>query len=107
MRHTHAFIFPEVLSIITALIIVPVLIFSIVAIVIFIQLVISNPRIANLIFTAIFIILLVGIETIGGLGVSFAFYPLVYLGVIALCAAVCYVLSRTLTKEKVLLSSKM
>jgi ABC-type Na+ efflux pump permease subunit len=107
MPHTHVFIFPEPLSIFTALVVVPVLIFSIVAIVIFIQLVISNPRIANLIFTAIFILLLVGIETIGGLGVSFAFYPLVYVGIIALCAFVCYVLSRTLTKEKVLLSSKM
>ncbi len=31
---------------------------------------------------------------------------MIYLGVIVLCAAVSFILSRSLTKEKVLLSSK-
>jgi hypothetical protein len=107
MPQTHTFIFPSVLAVLSAIIIVPMLIFAIVSIVIFIQLVIANPRIANLIFTGIFILLIVGVQTIGGLGVSFSLFPLVYLGIIAVCALIDFVLSRSLTKERVLLSSKM
>ena len=107
MPQTHTFIFPSILAILSAIIIVPMLIFAIVSIVIFIQLVIANPRIANLIFTGIFILLIVGVQTIGGLGVSFSLFPLVYLGIIAVCALIDFVLSRSLTKERVLLSSKM
>jgi len=107
MPHTHAFVFPDALAIVSAIVIIPLLIFAVVSIVIFIQLVISNPRIANFIFTAIFILLVVGIQTIGGLGVSFAFFPLVYMAIVVLCALIDFILSRSLTKEKVLLSSKM
>ncbi len=107
MPQTHTFIFPDLLAILSAVIIIPLLIFAIVSIVIFIQLVISNPRIANFIFTGIFIVLIVGIQTIGGLGVSFAFFPLVYLGLVAICTIIDFILARSLTKEKVLLSSKM
>ena len=105
--HTHAFIFPDLLAILSAIVIIPLLIFAVVSIVIFIQLVISNPRIANFIFTAIFILLVVGVQTIGGLGVSFAFFPLVYMAIVLLCAVIDFILSRSLTKERVLLSSKM
>ena len=105
--NTHAFIFPDLLAILSAVVIIPVLIFAVVSIVIFIQLVISNPRIANFIFTAIFILLVVGVQTIGGLGVSFAFFPLFYAAIVLLCTVIDLILSRTLTKEKVLLSSKM
>ena len=107
MPQTHTFIFPDVLAIVSAIIIVPVLIFSIVTIVIDIQLIITNPRIANFVFTGIFILLVFGINALGGLGVSISYFPLVYLGVIVLCAGVSLVLSRSLTKEKVLLSSKV
>jgi ABC-type transport system involved in multi-copper enzyme maturation permease subunit len=106
LPHTHSFIFPDVLAIVSALIVVPLLIFSIVTIVIFIQLIISNPRIANFVFTGIFILLVFGINALGGLGVSISFFSLVYLGVIAVCAGISFILSRSLTKEKVLLSSK-
>jgi ABC-type Na+ efflux pump permease subunit len=107
MPHTHSFIFPDVLAIISAIIIAPVLVFSIVTIVINIQLIVSNPRIANLVFTGIFILLVFGINALGGLGVSISFFPLIYLGLIVLCAGISFILSRSLTKEKVLLSSKM
>lgn len=107
MPQTHTFIVPDLLAILSALFIVPLLIFGIVSIVIFIQLIISNPRIANLVFTGMFIILLFGVQTIGGLGVSFTLFPLVYLGIFALCVLVDFVLSRSLTKERVLLSSKI
>jgi ABC-type Na+ efflux pump permease subunit len=102
----HAFVLPDALAIVTALVIVPVLIFGIVTVVTNIQLVIANPRIANLVFTGIFILLIVGFDLIGRLGGTTAYFPLIYLGVLVVCGAISYVLSGTLTKEKVLLSSK-
>ncbi len=105
--NTHSFIFPGALAVISGIIIVPILVFSIVTIVINIQLVISNPRIANFVFTGIFVLLVLGVNALGGLGISVSFLPLIYLGVIVLCAGVSFVLSRSLTKEKVLLSSKI
>lgn len=107
MPHTHSFIFPDALAIISALIIIPILIFSIVMIVIYIQLIISNPRIANFVFTGIFFLLFFGINALGGLGVSISYFSLIYLGVIVICAGVSFTLSGSLTKEKVLLSSKV
>ena len=105
--NTHVFIFPEPLAIVSALIIVPILVFAVVVVVIHVQLIISNPRIANFVFTGIFILLVFGTNALGSLGVSISFFPLVYLGVIAICGIIAYVLSRSLTKEKVLLSSKV
>jgi len=107
LPHTHFFVIPDVVAIVSALLIVPVLIFAIVAIVTDIQLIISNPRIANFVFTVIFLILLFGVNALGGLGISISFTPVVYLGMIVLCAMISFILSRSLTREKVLLSSKM
>ncbi|HEX7476066.1 MAG TPA: ABC transporter permease subunit [Dehalococcoidales bacterium] len=100
-----SFIVPSVFAIVTALIIVPALIFTIVSIVIYIQLVISNPRIANLVFTGIFLLLFFGTTTLSAAGIDINF-GLIYLGIIVLCAAISYFLSRSLTKERVILSSK-
>jgi ABC-2 type transport system permease protein len=99
------FVVPEAFAIVTALVIVPALIFAIVALVIYVQLVISNPRIANLVFTAIFLLLLFGVNILSGLGISIN-VGLIYLGVMAVCAVIALRLSRSLTKEKVVLSSK-
>ena len=107
MPKTGTFIFPGIWAIISALIIVPVLLFTIVSIVTYIQLVITNPRIGNFVFSGIFFLLLFGLNALGGLGLSFNYLALIYLGVIALCAAISYFLSLSLTKEKVLLSSKV
>jgi len=107
LPHTHFFVIPDVVAIVSALLIVPILIFAIVAIVTDIQLVISNPRIDNFVFTVIFLILLFGVNALGGLGISISFTPVVYLGMIVLCAVISFILSRSLTREKVLLSSKM
>jgi ABC-type transport system involved in multi-copper enzyme maturation permease subunit len=104
---TDTFIVPGIVAILSALVVVPVLTFSIVTVVINIQLIINNPRLANLVFTGIFLLLVFGINTLGGLGVSISYFPLVYLGVILICAGVSLILSRALTKEKVLLSSKV
>jgi ABC-2 type transport system permease protein len=102
---TGSFIFPEPLAIVTALIIVPVLIFTVVSLVLYLQLVISNPRIANLVFFAIFFVLIFGVNALPAFGIMLDF-SLIYLVVIVLCAAAAYFLSRSLTKEKVILSSK-
>jgi len=104
---THSFIFPQPIAVVSAIILVPILVLGIVSIVIYVQLIITNPRIANLVFTAIFILLIFGVNALGGLGVSFNYFPLIYLGVIVLCAGVSLILSRFLTREKVLLSSKV
>jgi hypothetical protein len=107
MPHTHEFIFPAAMAVVSALIIIPALVFSIVAIVINIQLIIANPKLANLVFTFMFVLVLLGVTAFGGLGVSLNYLPLVYVGIITLCALVSFVMARILTKEKVLLSSKM
>jgi ABC-type transport system involved in multi-copper enzyme maturation permease subunit len=104
---TGSFVFPDTLAFVSALIVVPILIFSIVAVVTHVQLIISNPRIANFVFTGIFILLVFGINALGGLGVSISFFPLICLGVIVICAVASFILSRSLTKERVLLSSKV
>jgi ABC-type Na+ efflux pump permease subunit len=102
---TAQFIVPSVLAIVSTFIIVPILIFAIVMIVINVQLVISNPRIANFVFTGIFLILLFGVNALGGLGIGLNF-GLIYLGAIVICAIISYFLSRILTREKVILSSR-
>jgi len=107
MPKAGSFIFPDGLSIVSTFIIVPILVFAIVTIVTYIQLVVTNPRIGNFVFSGIFILLLFGINALGGLGISVSYFALVYVGVIILCAVIDYFLSRSLTKEKVLLSSKV
>jgi ABC-2 type transport system permease protein len=105
MPNTGGFIFPDTLAIVSAIIIIPILIFTIVSIVTCIQMVISNPRIANLVFTGLFLVLLFGANALGGFGLSINF-AVIYAGVIALCIIISWVLSRSLTKERVILSSK-
>jgi ABC-2 type transport system permease protein len=107
MPKTGVFVVPGIWSIVNTLIIVPLLLFVIVAIVTYIQLVITNPRIGNFVFSGIFFLLLFGMNALGGLGISLNYLPLIYLGVIVLCAVIAWILSRSLTKEKVLLSSKV
>jgi ABC-type Na+ efflux pump permease subunit len=102
---TGGFVLPDPFAIVTAFIIVPALIFAIVALVIYVQLVIANPRIANLVFTAIFIFLFFGVNILSGLGISVN-VGLIYLGVMVFCALLAVRLSRSLTKERVVLSSK-
>jgi ABC-2 type transport system permease protein len=107
MPHTHSFIFPGIVSIISALIIVPALLFVIVAIVTYIQLTITNPRIGNFVFSGVFIILLIGGEALLGMGLSTNYLALIYLAMILVCTGFVYILSFSLTKERVLLSSKV
>ena len=101
---TGIFIIPNIWAIVSAVLFVPALLFAIVSIVTYIQLVVTNPRIGNFVFSGIFFLLLIGVNTLSSVGLSFA---LIYLGVIIICTAISYFLSRSLTKERVLLSSKV
>jgi len=107
MPKTNSFIFPSVLAIISDLVIVPMLVFVIVCIVTYIQLIITNPRIASFVFSGIYLLLLFGVNVLGGFGISRNYLALIYLAMTILCAITNYFLSFHLTKEKVLLSSKM
>jgi ABC-type Na+ efflux pump permease subunit len=102
---TGIFILPGALEIVTALLIVPCLIFSVASLVIYLQLVISNPRIANLAFTGIFLVLFFGGNIITQMGLNWNF-SIIYLIIIVLCGGLCLLLSRSLTRERVMLSSK-
>jgi len=107
MPKTGSFFLPSIISILSAVIIVPVLLFVIVAIVTYIQLTITNPRVGNFVFSGVFIILLIGGEALLGLGLSTNYLALIYLIMILVCAGIVYLLSFSLTKERVLLSSKV
>ena len=96
-----------IIPVISALIIMPALLFVIVAIVTYIQLTITNPRIGNFVFSGVFILLMIGGETLLAENYSTNYLALVYLGVIVICAVIAYILSFSLTKERVLLSSKV
>ena len=100
-----SFLIPQAVPLLTAFILVPLLVFSIVSVVLYLQLTISNPRFANFIFLGIFFLLFFGINALAGFGILIN-YAVVFLGVIVICGAVSLLLSRSLTKEKVLLSSK-
>jgi ABC-2 type transport system permease protein len=103
--HTHVFIVPSVLVILTDLVLVPVLIFFVVALVVYLQLIISNPRVANLVFTGLFLLLFFGNNILTNMGFEID-YSLIYLGLIVVCGGLTYILSLALTKEKVILSNK-
>jgi ABC-2 type transport system permease protein len=107
MPKTGSFISPGIVPIVSALIIIPILLFTIVAIVTYIQLTITNPRIGNFVFSGVFIILLIVGETLLGMGLSTNFLALIYLILILVCTGIVYLLSFSLTKERVLLSSKV
>ncbi len=97
------FLVPGALSLVAALLIIPVMTFFVVCIASFLQLIMANPRIANFAFMAIF--LGIYFATITELVASWDF-SLIYLIVTILLAAVMLVLGRFLSKEKVVLSSK-
>jgi ABC-type Na+ efflux pump permease subunit len=61
-------IIPDPITIVTAVILAPAVIFIIAAIVIYFQLVIANPRIANFAFTGIFLLLFFGGSFLSGSG---------------------------------------
>jgi ABC-2 type transport system permease protein len=99
------FLWPGWVVWINAFILVPCLVFAIVSLVTYLQLIMGNPRFASFIFLAIFFLLFFGMNILAGMGI-FANFALIYLGVAVICGALSWLLSRSLTKERVMLSSK-
>ena len=106
----HLFIGPPPLAIVSGLIVVPLLVFSVISLVTHLQLVIRNPRVANFVFVAVFLVvlgaLLVTVYGLPGGGLNQRYYLPVFLGLAIAVGRVSQHLSRRLTKEKVVLSSK-
>lgn len=98
-------ILPDWPVIFTDVVLIPVLIFFVVVLVIYFQLVVSNPRVANLVFTGIFLLLFFGTNFIAQLGFTVD-YRMIFLGLIVVCGGLSYLFSRSLTKERVILSNK-
>ena len=98
-----SFILPSALSLVTGLVIIPIMAFVVTSLVSFLQLIMTNPRLANFAFIGIFFAIY--FSTITELTASWDF-SLIYLVATVFLAVVTIFLTRFLTKEKVILSSK-
>jgi ABC-2 type transport system permease protein len=97
------FVLPGILPLITGLIVVPLVTFSVVSIVSIFQLTMSNPRLANMFFMIVFFAFYFMSAT--GFSASWDL-SLIYLVILAGLIIVALVALRFLTKERVVLSSK-
>lgn len=106
----HTAIAPNWPAFLSGLILVPLTVFMVSLLVSYIQLVATNPRMGNLVYglllLAVWGILFFASYYLPLLGVSVDYYPLIFVGVILFLFGGAYALSRRLTKEKVVLSSK-
>jgi ABC-2 type transport system permease protein len=106
----HQFIAPPPLAIVSGLIVVPLLVLAVISLVTHLQLVISNARVANFIFVAVFLVvlgvLLVSIYSLPGGGLNQRYFLPIFLGLAIVVAAISRGLASRLTKERVVLSSK-
>jgi ABC-2 type transport system permease protein len=98
-----SFIIPSALPLVTGLVIIPAMAFVVVSLVSFLQLIMTNPRLANLALIGIFFA--VYFFSITRLGSSWDL-SLIYLVATVFLAVVTLFLTRFLTKERVILSSK-
>ena len=98
-----SFIMPDVLSLVTGFVIVPIVAFSVVALVSFLQLIMTNPAIANFAFIGVFLGIYLAIITEWTASWDFS---LIYLMATIFLVAVNLLLTRFLTKERIILSSK-
>jgi ABC-2 type transport system permease protein len=100
---TGSWVFPQILPLITGLVIVPLLTFEVVAVVSSLQLIVSNPRVANFAFIAVFFAFY--FATVTGATASWDFIQIYAAAIVGLALAI-LMLSRFLTRERVILSSK-
>ena len=103
---TGVFVVPDVLPIITAIIIAPILVLGVMLLATYFQLVVANPRTAALVYIFIVVGIILGMLVATIKVTNFNYYPFIYLGLIAVVGVVVYFVSRSLTPEKVVLSSK-
>ena len=84
MPRVHQFIAPPPLAIVSGLIVVPLLVLSTISLVTHLQLIISNPRVSNFIFVAVFLVvlgvLLVSVYSLPGGGLNQRYFLPIFLG---------------------------
>jgi ABC-2 type transport system permease protein len=103
---TGVFVVPDILPIITAIIIAPALVFGVMLLGTYFQLVVSNPRTAAIVYVFVVVAVVFGMLIATLKVTNFNYYPFIYLGLIAIIGAVLCLISHSLTTEKVVLSSK-
>ncbi len=96
-------VMPNAIALVTGIVIIPLMSFFVIAIVTLLQLIITNPRLANLAFIAIFLGVYIGGATQFGGRIDLHW---VYIGLAVVLALATVIVSRLLTKERVVLSSK-
>jgi ABC-type transport system involved in multi-copper enzyme maturation permease subunit len=108
--HVHAFIAPPPLAIVSGLVVVPLLVLAVISLVTYMQLVISNPRVSNFVFVAVFLVvlgvLLFSLYGLPGRALDQRYYLPLFAGVAAVVGLVSLGFSRRLTKEKIITSNK-
>ena len=106
----HTAIAPSALAFLSGLVLVPATVFLVSMLVSYVQLVAANPRMGNLVYGLTLLVvwgaLFFASYYLPLVGVSIDYYPLIFVGLILLLSGGCYLCSRGLTKEKVVLSSK-
>jgi ABC-2 type transport system permease protein len=103
MPRAGGLILPGVLPLVSSLVIIPVMTFVVVALVSFLQLVMTNQRLPNLLFIIIFFAIYFSSVTGAAAGWDFS---VIYLMAIVVLAVATIILSRFLNKDRVILSSK-
>lgn len=98
------FIIPSPISLVTGVILVPLVTFFVVSIVTCLQLIMTNPRLASFVFNLLFLAVFIP-TAISQTGLKLDF-SLIYLILIVVLLGINYYMSRFLTKERIVLSSK-
>ncbi len=97
------FVYPSIVAVISGFVVIPLMSFFVVAIVTLLQLIISNPRLANFAFMAIFLAVYIGGVTQLSGRIDFQW---LYIGLTVALGMATWFVGRLLTKERVVLSSK-
>ncbi|MBN1367588.1 MAG: hypothetical protein JW967_06660 [Dehalococcoidales bacterium] len=98
------FVFPGPVALATGIILVPVVTYFVVSIVTCLQLIMTNPRLASLVFSLLFLaVFFTTALTQVGLNVNLS---LIYLGLVVVLLVINYFIARLLTKERIVMSSK-
>ncbi len=104
---TGAFVRPDAIAILTALIVIPVLIFMAVMLTTYLQLLVTNPRAATGAFATLMVAMWIGLTFVTYyLRSNTDYFTPIYIALIAVAFTASRVAARSLTPEKVVLSSK-
>jgi ABC-type Na+ efflux pump permease subunit len=104
---TGGFVMPDAIAIVTALTVIPVLVFMVVLLTTYLQMIISNPRAGNAVFGFVLVGMWIGLTVVSYYVQSTVdYYTPIYIALIAVIFMACRLASRYLTPERIVLSSK-